>query len=159
MTDNTLPLFTPAESVPVAAQHQITATQVSDENRISFWPQYFGSIPQWITLEPHIFAWMDRFCADYHGGIWTFFTLSNGGAFMVPETGEDSDESSWTLFNPMNGNGADMCTEAAGIAVCLIAYSHHACRTECDAMTEHYYRLRDYALLHHECQAIMRIID
>ncbi|WP_219352593.1 antirestriction protein, partial [Citrobacter sp. Colony219] len=34
------------------------------------------------------------------------------------------------------------------IAVCLIAYSHHACRTECDAMTEHYYRLRDYALLH-----------
>ncbi|MDV0423582.1 antirestriction protein, partial [Klebsiella grimontii] len=26
---------------------------------------------------------------------------------------------------------------------------HHACRTECDAMTEHYYRLRDYALNHH----------
>ncbi|WP_422678844.1 antirestriction protein, partial [Citrobacter cronae] len=26
--------------------------------------------------------------------------------------------------------------------------SHHACRTECDAMTEHYYLLRNYALLH-----------
>lgn len=78
---------------------------------------------------------------------------------MMPETGEDSDESSWRLFNPMNGNGAEMSAEAAGIAVCLIAYSHHACRTECDAMTEHYYRLRDYALLHQECQAIMRIID
>ncbi|EKN3569203.1 TPA: antirestriction protein [Yersinia enterocolitica] len=37
-----------------------------------------------------------------------------------------------------------MSAEAAGIAVCLIEYSHHACRTECDAMTEHYYRLRDY---------------
>lgn len=36
MTDNTLPLFPPAESVPVASQHQITATQVTDENRISF---------------------------------------------------------------------------------------------------------------------------
>ncbi|WP_148936816.1 antirestriction protein, partial [Escherichia coli] len=38
-------------------------------------------------------------------------------------------------------------------------YSHHACRTECYAMTVHYYRLRDYALQHPECSAIMRIID
>ncbi|EHC1574410.1 type IV toxin-antitoxin system YeeU family antitoxin [Escherichia coli] len=35
-----------------------------------------------------------------------------------------------------------------------MAFSHHACRTECDAMTEHYYRLRDYALNHAECNAI-----
>ncbi|MDK5706536.1 antirestriction protein, partial [Serratia nevei] len=49
--------------------------------------------------------------------------------------------------------------EAAGIAVCLMAYSHHACRTECDAMTGHYYRLRDYALNHPECSAIMHLID
>lgn len=158
MTDNTLPLFTPAESVPVASQHQITATQVSDKNRISFWPQHFGTIPQWITLEPHIFAWMDRFCADYHGGIWQFYSLSNGGAFMAPEA-DDDNEDKWSLFNPMNGNGAEMSAEAAGIAVCLIAYSHHACRTECDAMTAHYYRLRDYALRHPECNAIMHIID
>ncbi|EMB9958129.1 TPA: antirestriction protein [Citrobacter farmeri] len=156
MTSNTLPLFTPADSVPVAAQNQIAATQVADENRISFWPQQFGSIPQWITLEPHIFGWMDRFCRDYCGGIWNFFTLSNGGAFMAPENENDE---KWTLFNSMNGNGAEMSAEAAGIAVCLIAYSHHACRTECDAMTEHYYRLRDYALLHPDCHAIMRIID
>ena len=156
MTSNTLPLFTPADSVPVAAQNQIAATQVADEYRISFWPQQFGSIPQWITLEPHIFGWMDRFCRDYCGGIWNFFTLSNGGAFMAPENENDE---KWTLFNSMNGNGAEMSAEAAGIAVCLIAYSHHACRTECDAMTEHYYRLRDYALLHPDCHAIMRIID
>ncbi len=49
--------------------------------------------------------------------------------------------------------------EAAGIAACLMAYSHHACRTENYAMTVHYYRLRDYALQHPECSAIMRIID
>ena len=52
-----------------------------------------------------------------------------------------------------------MSAEAAGIASCLMAYSHHACRTECDAMTEHYYRLRDYALNHPERNAIMYIID
>ncbi|WFV17783.1 MULTISPECIES: antirestriction protein [Citrobacter freundii complex] len=142
-----------AENTPL-----LTATLLPDEQRISFWPQYFGAIPQWITLEPHIFAWMDRFCADYTGGIWRFYTLSNGGAFMAPECDDDDDEK-WTLFNPMNGNGAEMSTEAAGIAACLMAYSHHACRTECDAMTEHYYRLRDYALDHSECSSIMQLID
>ncbi len=134
----------------------LTATPVPDEQRIGFWPQHFGTIPQWITLEPRIFAWMERFCEDYSGGIWHFHTLSNGGAFMAPETENDE---KWTLFNNMNGNSAEMSAEAAGIAVCLIEYSHHACRTECDAMTEHYYRLRDYALSHPESHAIFAIID
>ncbi|HDC4533781.1 antirestriction protein [Enterobacter asburiae] len=144
--------FTPANE----PQLILTATPVSDEKRIVFWPQHFGTIPQWITLEPRIFAWMDRFCEDYRGGNWHFHTLSNGGAFMAPES---EDDEKWTLFNNMNGNSARMSGEAAGIAVCLIEYSHHACRTECDAMTEHYYRLRDYALQHPEYHAILAIID
>lgn len=132
------------------------ATVMPDGMRISFWPQHFGTIPQWITLEPRIFAWMNRVCADYSGGIWQFYTLSNGGAFMAPDA--DRNET-WSLFNNLNGNGVEMSAEAAGIAVCLIEYSHHACRTECDAMTAHYYRLRDYALQHSEAHAILRIID
>ncbi|WNP34153.1 antirestriction protein [Enterobacter kobei] len=133
----------------------LTATVVPDEQRLRFWPQHFGLMPQWITLESCIFAWMDRLCADYSGGVWNFYTLSNGGAFMAPEENENS----WSLFNILNGNGAEMSAEAAGIAACLIVYSHHACRTECDAMTEHYYRLRDYTLNHPEYNAIMHIID
>lgn len=77
---------------------------------------------------------------------------------MAPETNGDTDEK-LALFNTMNGNGAEITSEAAGIVACLMAYSHHACRTECDAMTEHYYRLRDYALNHPECSAIMHLID
>ena len=42
------------DSIPVLA-----ATLVPDEQRVEFWPQYFGNIPQWIILEPHIFTWMD----------------------------------------------------------------------------------------------------
>lgn len=56
-------------------------------------------------------------------------------------------------------NRAEMSPKAAGIAACLMTYSHHACRMENYAMTVHYYRLRDYALQHPECSAIMRIID
>lgn len=78
----------------------LIVTLLPDEQRIGFWPQHFGSIPQWMTLEPHIFAWMDLFCADYCGGIWQFYTLSNGGAFIAPEPDGD-DVEKWTLFNPM----------------------------------------------------------
>ncbi len=31
---------------------QLVASLVPDEQRISFWPQHFGLIPQWVTLEP-----------------------------------------------------------------------------------------------------------
>ncbi|MEG0204138.1 MAG: antirestriction protein [Citrobacter sp.] len=144
------------QNLEFAEQAAIIASLVSDELRICFWPQHFGSIPQWITLEPQIFAWMDRLCTDYHGVIWNFSTLSNGGAFMAPEA--ESNEK-WTLFNSMNGNGAELTGEAAGIVACLMVYSHHACRTECDAMTEHYYHLRDFVLNHPECSAIMHLID
>jgi hypothetical protein len=136
----------------------ITATSLPDAQRLHFWPQHFGGIPQWILLEPRIFGWMDRLCEDYSGGIWNFYTLSNGGAFMAPEPNEDS-SGKWPLFNAMNGNSAEMSAEAAGITACLLEYNHHACRTECDAMTSHYYRLRDFALNHPECSAIMHIID
>ena len=144
------------QNLQFAEQAVITASAVPDELRIGFWPQHFGSIPQWITLEPCIFGWMDRLCADYRSGIWNFSTLSNGGAFTAPESEHDE---KWALFNSMNGNGAELTGEAAGIVACLMTYSHHACRTECDAMTEHYYRLRDYALNHPECSAIMHLID
>ncbi|HIF5903181.1 TPA: antirestriction protein, partial [Raoultella ornithinolytica] len=48
LTDNTIPTDT------------LCAIPVKDEQRLRFWPQHFGRIPQWITLEPRIFAWMDR---------------------------------------------------------------------------------------------------
>lgn len=35
---------------------KLKVAQVPDEQRLDFWPQHFGSIPQWITLEPRIFA-------------------------------------------------------------------------------------------------------
>ncbi|HDQ1412589.1 TPA: antirestriction protein [Escherichia coli] len=98
---------------------QLVASLVPDEQRISFWPQHFGLIPQWVTLEPRVFGWMDRLCEDYCGGIWNLYTLNNGGAFMAPEPDDDDDET-WVLFNAMNGNRAEMSPEAAGTRSQLI---------------------------------------
>ncbi len=33
-------------------QPQLVATIVPDEQRISFWPQHFGLIPQWVAPSP-----------------------------------------------------------------------------------------------------------
>lgn len=107
MTTSSHNSTTPSVSVTTASgnnQSQLVATPVPDEQRISFWPQHFGLIPQWVTLEPRIFGWMDRLCEDYCGGIWNLYTLNNGGAFMAPEPDDDDDET-WVLFNVMNGTG------------------------------------------------------
>lgn len=132
----------------------ITASLVPDRQRLNFWPKHFGKIPQWMLLEPRAFAWMDRLCDAYNGGYWNYYTHSNGGAFIAPDS-----EGSWAMFNKLNGNSAEMSSEAAGITVCLLNWSHHACRTGSPAMSEHYYQLREFALSHPESSAIMHIID
>ena len=71
---------TSSACAPETDLQQLVATLVPDEQRISFWPQHFGLIPQWVTLEPRVFGWMDRLCEDYCGGIWNLYTLNNGGA-------------------------------------------------------------------------------
>ncbi|ENR2165566.1 antirestriction protein, partial [Shigella sonnei] len=91
---------TSSACAPETGLQQLVATIVPDEQRISFWPQHFGLIPQWVPLEPRIFGWMDRLCEDYCGGIWNLYTLNNGGAFMAPEPDDDDDET-WVLFNAM----------------------------------------------------------
>lgn len=139
---------------PSAVTTTITATTLTDAQRIDFWPHYFRNVRQWVFLEPQVFAWLDLWSTDYQGGCWDLHTLSNGGAFLTPPSLEN-----YTLFNEHNGNEAELSTEATGIAVCLMAWSHHACRTGCQAISEHYYRLCDYALAHPESNGILRIID
>ncbi|MEG1350592.1 MAG: DUF905 family protein, partial [Hafnia sp.] len=75
--DGDIPMTTAAQNNLASAnesEFELTVTQVPNEQRLDFWPQHFGTIPQWITLEPRIFTWMDRFCDEYNGGIWSFYT-------------------------------------------------------------------------------------
>ncbi|EKN4177074.1 antirestriction protein [Yersinia enterocolitica] len=142
-------------NIPTTTQMDtLTATPVTDSQRIQFWPDHFGEIPQWILIEPQVFGWLDRLCDDYRGDFWDYYMLSDGGAFIAPGTEQD-----YALFNELNVNGATVSREAAGIIACLMTYSHYACRTENEFMTEHFYRLRAYALHHPESHAIFALID
>jgi hypothetical protein len=71
LTDNTIPTDT------------LCATPVKDEQRLRFWPQHFGRIPQWITLEPaSLPGWTGCVITAVASGL---FTLSATVAFMAPE--------------------------------------------------------------------------
>ncbi|HAV1239740.1 TPA: antirestriction protein [Salmonella enterica] len=140
----------------------ITATPLQEEEYHDFWSRYFGHIRQWEFLEPQIFSLFDRWCPDYCGGRWHFYTLSNGGIFLVPPACDSYTPAHehYELFSGEHNLRIRLSTEACGIAVCLSVWRHHAHRTGCDAMMQHFYRLLDYALQYPEPEygAIMRII-
>ncbi len=59
-------------------------------------------------------------------------------ALIAPDS-----EDNWSIFKKLNGNSAEISSEAAGISFCLLNWNHHACRTGSPAMSEHYYHLRE----------------
>lgn len=73
-------------STPPTASSQtntLTATAVPNRQRLRFWPQHFGNVPQWLILEPHVFGWLDRLCTDYHGGSWNFTRSVTAGPLWL----------------------------------------------------------------------------
>lgn len=133
----------------------IKTNLVNSRGRSTFWRFYFSTVPDWQRLEGDIFNLMDKMCEVYQGAFWEFSMLSNSGAFIWP----DMLETSLHMFNPHNGNEAELSPEAAGIAVCLMAYSIWSFKTESPVLVEYFYLLRDYAIQHPEQAQIFRLID
>ena len=136
---------------------ELSALYVSDvpeHERQDFWRQHFGTVPPWLSPELTILIWFSRLCREYSGGNWHFYTLSNGGVFMAPDSQEMYD-----LYCKSNGNRATLGAEAAGIAACLMTYSHLSFVTAHGDMAEQYYHLRDYALIHPESRGILTLTD
>lgn len=143
------------QSAAVPQSDIIIATPFPEDKTLNFWPDHFGDVRQWVFLESQVFFWLGLWGKNYHGGQWDFHTLSNGGAFISPP----NEDEPYHLFNAGNGNEVTLTPEATGIAVCLMTWSQHAFKTHCEAIIDHYYHLRDYALQHAEAGTIMHIID
>lgn len=133
----------------------ITRTLVSSNQRIQVAADIFG-IHFPMRLEPFIYAITDKLAHDYNGGYWEFYTLSNGGFYMVPQ--------SYLPFDVSCENGFEgkLSADALGITVCLYAYSHlsfgnHSRFTEICAQQYHW--LREFMLGHDEAGSILQAID
>ena len=131
-----------------------TATIVPDDQRIDLIEKLFGfNFP--MKLEPFIFFIADRLSEDYTGGVWEFYTLSNGGFYMAPTAPGH--------FNVSCENGYEgtMSADAYGITCCIYAYSHLSIGDGefTRACAKHYHLLRKFMRVHPEAEKIWRAID
>lgn len=133
----------------------ITSTIVPEHQRVAVTAALFGARFSF-AIEPAIFDFASDLSADYKGGSWEFYALSNMGFFMAP-LGPDR-----LRAESPNQNTAVMSNEAFGIAVCLFAYSNLSfSRDEAlsEMVSEAFHKLRDFAMDHAEAADILRIID
>ncbi len=87
------------------------------------------------------------------GGCWQFYELSNGGFCMSPPQG------TYELRIDGNGFAGRMSADAAGITVCLFAFSHLSFDYPIELFTQHFHWLRDFAAEHAEARVIFAAID
>lgn len=128
---------------------------LSEDQRIDLPAKLFGAVSFPFTVEPTIFNMAGLLAAEYRGGFWDMFALSNGGWYMRPAS-----EAPFTVTSP-NGHTASMTADALGITACLFAFSHLSFGGDAvaEACADHYPLLREFALDHPEAGAIMAACD
>lgn len=106
-----------------------------------------------LTVERCIYDFMSQFASTYSGGCWRFFELRNGGFYMSPP------DEAYEIRIDSNGFQARMSADAAGITVCLFAYSQLSFESATEIFAKHFHWLRDFARHHPEAGAIFQAID
>jgi len=132
----------------------ITRQRIATNQRISHTARLFGlNFP--LKLEPAVFSIAGNLAAEYDGGLWEFYKLSNGGFYMAPDSAEQFSVSA------ENGYEGSMSGNALGVTACLYAYSHLSFGEGAFAETcaEQYHLLREYMLGHRESGEILQAID
>lgn len=133
-------------------QDRISSVVVPDELRLNVLPNYLGR--HFLNGECLVYAWAERLCTEYRGGLWHFFTLSNGGFYMAPAAlGRVAVH--WHL----NGYSGMMGADAFGVVVTLFALCHLAETTRDDTIIDRYHQLREFACQHVDAANILRAID
>jgi hypothetical protein len=132
---------------------KIEAYTVSHHARIRSLPRHFGR--HMMTFEGMVYDLMRQFSPQYGGGMWAYLELSNGSFYMTPPP-----DKAFCLTIHSNGYDGEMTADAAGITVCLFAYSLLSFEYRgTDIFTRHFHRLRDFALAHAESAQIFAAID
>jgi hypothetical protein len=131
---------------------KITSSVVPEELRLNVLPRYLGR--HYLTGESYVYDWAARLDRSYQGGLWHFFTLSNGGFYMAP-----ADASRVHVRWHLNGYSDMMGADAFGIVVTLFALCHLAEKCGDDRIIGHYHSLRAFATQHVEAANILRAID
>ena len=132
----------------------ISCHEVPEAERMAFVNKLFGShFP--LCLEPTMFNMAGRLAAQYHGGYWAFYALSNGGFWMAPR-GD-------AIFEVCCENDFEgtLSANALGLTATMYAYSHLSFGGDAFAVlcATQYHLVRAYMFQHPEAESILRAID
>jgi hypothetical protein len=136
----TVCLFHFFRSIIMSESTSITTTLIPEKERLTYIEKTFGMVFP-LRIEPFIYSVARHISEDYNGGYWHYHSLSNGGFWMHPESGEPFDVIS------DNGYTGSMQPEAFGITCCLYSYSNlsfYENKQLSDLCTQHYHLLRDF---------------
>jgi hypothetical protein len=136
-------------------ENTVTLELVPDSQRSDHVGQLFGvHFP--MQLEPVIYDITSSMAANYKGGYWDFYKLSNGGFYMALDAEKPFSVSCQNYYT------GTLSGDALGIVACLYAYSHLSfSRNEKigRVYARHYYLLREYMVAHPEVAEILGAID
>ena len=125
---------------------------IPDDARLDALPEFFGR--RAFIFESKVYDWMEFLSADYRGGYWEFYRLSNNGFYMAPKT-----EKTFHMVNPGNYFDGELSADAAGISACCFTFSHLAFEHPDSVFAERFHQLRDFAVSHSESAKIFQLID
>jgi len=134
----------------------VTSHLVPEVSRMNTVDRLFG-LRYVLQLEPTVFRFAEHLAENYDYGYWQFYTQSNGGFYLAPQSD--------MTYNVSSANGFDgqMTADALGITACLYSYSHLSFGDGSNEATEtyanHYHWLREFAMDHAEVCSILRAID
>jgi hypothetical protein len=133
-------------------EKSITAEKVAEHARMQSLPKHFGARLM-LSVEQTVYHTLRELSAEYRGGYWHYYELSNGGFYMAPDLER--------LQLCVAGNGFEerLTGDAAGITACLFAYSHLFAVHKEAVLVEHYEWLRAFAVEHAEGGNILAAID
>ncbi|SEQ45740.1 antirestriction protein [Nitrosomonas ureae] len=133
----------------------ITRRQVADNQRINHTANIFGvQFP--LRIEPAVYSFTEMMAAEYNGGYWDFYALSNCGFYMTPDLNKTFQVSC------ENGFEGKLSGDALGVTVCLYTYSHFSFSDNqklAEVCARQYHWLRDFMLEHEEVRCILGAVD
>jgi hypothetical protein len=131
----------------------ITARKVTDANeRLQCLPEIAGL--DYVVLEQTVYGLLRTLNADYDGGFWEFYRLSNGGSYMAPNTSK-----SFHMFCAGNGFEGDVCANTAGIITTAMAYSCLSFRPNADHFARAYELLSEFIFQQTDAGIIRAALD
>jgi len=133
------------------APGKVEAYLVSEHARLGTLPRHFAR--HMMTVEGRIYDLMHQFANSYSGGLWRFYELSNNGFYMAPP------EETYDFCIPSNGFHGQLKADAAGITICLFAFSLLSFEYTNEVFAKHYHWLRDFAVDHPDAGLIFEAID